>query len=195
MENENLNNDSQKLLIAIYKNIRIATQSIENILSSIKLNDITVELSKELSQYYVFEKEVVMLAQSLDFNLKDNSFIQKTQVWISVKLNLLSSSCPQHIAEMMLVGTMMGIIDLVKAAANHDCASEEIVNLAQSVENFERENVETLFEYLKMKPNKKDNQQSNSDDTDGNELQERDEDVEDDEVRETDNGKDARNEE
>lgn len=194
MENENLNNDSQKLLIAIYKNIRIATQSIENILSSIKLNDITVELSKELSQYYVFEKEAVMLAQSLDFNLKDNSFIQKTQVWISVKFNLLSSSCPQHIAEMMLVGTMMGIIDLVKAAANHDGASEEIVNLAQSVENFERENVETLFEYLKMKPNKN-NQQSNSDDTDGNELQECDEDVEDGEVREPDNSKNAPNEE
>lgn len=158
MDNVKNSEDSQKLLIAIYKNVRIATQSIENILSSIKLNDITVELSKELSQYYVFEKEAVMLSQSMDYNLKDNSFIQKTQVWISVKLNLLSSSCPQHIAEMMLVGTMMGIIDLVKAVANHDGATEEIINLAHNVEQFERDNVEALFEFLKMKPHKKDNQ-------------------------------------
>lgn len=154
MEKENFNSDSQKLLIAIYKNVRIATQSIENILSSTKLNDITVELSRELSQYYVFEKEAVMLSQSKDYNLKDNSFIQKTQVWISVKLNLLSSSCAQHIAEMMLVGTMMGIIDLVKTVANYDGAEEEIVNLANCVENFERENIEKLFEFLKMKPQK-----------------------------------------
>jgi len=160
MGKDNFNNDSQKLLIAIYKNVRIATQSIENILSSTKLNDITVELSRELSQYYVFEKEVLMLSQSKDYNLKDNSFIQKTQVWISVKLNLLSSSCAQHIAEMMLVGTMMGIIDLVKAVANHDGAEDEIKNLANSVENFERENVEKLFEFLKIKPLK------NSDDSD-----------------------------
>ncbi len=152
MEKENFNNDSQKLLSAIYKNVRIATQSIENILSSTKLNDITVELSRELSQYYVFEKEAVMLSQSKDYNLKDNSFIQKTQVWISVKLNLLSSSCAQHIAEMMLVGTMMGIIDLVKVVANHDGAEEEIINIANSVENFERDNVEKLFEFLKIKP-------------------------------------------
>ena len=152
MGKENFNNDSQKLLIAIYKNVRIATQSIENILSSTKLNDITVELSRELSQYYVFEKEVVMLSQSKDYNLKDNSFIQKTQVWISVKLNLLSSSCAQHIAEMMLVGTMMGIIDLVKAVVNHNCAEEEIINLANSVESFERKNIEKLFEILKIKP-------------------------------------------
>lgn len=160
MGKDYFNNDSQKLLIAIYKNVRIATQSIENILSSTKLNDITVELSRELSQYYVFEKEVLMLSQSKDYNLKDNSFIQKTQVWISVKLNLLSSSCAQHIAEMMLVGTMMGIIDLVKAVANYDGAEDEIKNLANSVENFERENVEKLFEFLKIKPLK------NSDDSD-----------------------------
>lgn len=156
MDKENFNNDSQKLLIAVYKNVRIATQSLENILSSTKLNDITVELSSELSQYYVFEKEAVMLSQSKDYNLKDNSFIQKTQVWVSVKLNLLSSSCAQHIAEMMLVGTMMGVIDLVKAVANYSDAEEEIINLAKNVESFERENIEKLFEFLKIKPTKKD---------------------------------------
>lgn len=157
MSNKNFNSDSQKLLVAIYKNVRIATQSIENILSSIGPNDITIELSRELNQYYIFEKEIVALSQLNNYNLKDNSFIQKTQVWISVKLNLLSSSYAQHIAEMMLVGTAMGVIDLVKAVTNYNHSEKEISNLANSVEGFERENIEKLFEFLKIKPLKNNN--------------------------------------
>lgn len=152
MDAKEQNKESQKLLTAMYKNVRVATQSIENILSSTKLNDITIELSRQVAQYYTFEKEITMLANALDYNLKDNSFIQKTQVWISVKLNLLSSTCTQHIAEMLLVGTMMGIIDLVKATTNFDDADEEIVSLANNLEQFERENIEVLFKFLKIKP-------------------------------------------
>ncbi len=150
--------DNLELLNEIYKNLRVGTQSIENVLSNIKLKEITLELSKETSQYYVFEKECAMIANSKDINLKDNNFIQKTQVWMSVKLNLLSSSSTQHIAEMLLVGTMMGIIDLVKAVANYDEADEEIIGLANKVLEFERNNVEHLFEFLKMKPETKANE-------------------------------------
>ena len=165
MENEQ-NNDNLELLNELYKNLRIATQSIENILSCIKLDDITLELSKESSQYYVFEKEATMIAKAQNYNLKDNNFIQKSQVWLSVKANLLSSSTTQHIAEMLLVGSMMGIIDLVKALTNNDRADEEIKDLVNKVLEFERNNVENLFEYLKVKPQKieNDNTKENSKD-------------------------------
>ena len=148
--------DNLKLLNEIYKNLRVGTQSIENVLSNIKLKDITLELSKESSQYYVFEKECAMIANSKDINLKDNNFIQKTQVWMSVKINLMSSSSTQHIAEMLLIGTMMGVIDLVKALTNYDNADEEIKSLANKVLEFERQNFDHLFEFLKVKPEIKD---------------------------------------
>ena len=146
-------NHNIKLLNEIYKNLKMGTQSIDIVLNSIKDSAIMKELSDESAQYLVFEKEALMLANSKDYNLKGNSCIQKTQVWISVKLNLLSSSTTQHIAEMMLVGTMMGIIDLVKAMTNYDEADEEIKNFAEKVLDYERDRIDALFEFLKIKNN------------------------------------------
>ena len=92
-----------------------------------------------------------MIANSKDYNLKDNSIIQKTQVWLSVKINLLASATTQHIAEMMLIGTMMGVIDLVKATTNYPDADNEIMDLAYKLIEEERNNIDNLFEYLKVK--------------------------------------------
>ena len=147
--------DSIELLNEIYKNVKMATQSLENVLTSIKLEDITVELSKESTEYNIFEKECIMIANSKDYNLKDNNIIQKTQLWVSIKLNMLASAYTQHIAEMLLIGTMMGIIDLVKAVTNYENADTEIMNLANKLIEYERNNIDTFFEYLKVKPKDK----------------------------------------
>ena len=155
MNKEIEKDDNIELLNEIYKNVKMAIQSLENVLSSIKLENITVELSKESSQYYIFEKECIMIANSKDYNLKDNNILQKTQLWVSIKLNLLSSSSTQHLAEMLLIGTMMGVIDLTKAVANYDKADTEIIDLANKLLEFERANIETFFEYLKLKPETK----------------------------------------
>lgn len=166
METKEVENDNIKLLNELYKNLKIGIQSIENVLSCIKLDDIAVELSKESSQYYVFEKEVTMIANAQNYNLKDNNFIQKSQVWISVKLNLLSSSSTQHIAEMLLIGSMMGIIDIIKAMTNYDNADDEIIDLGNKILEFERNCVENLFEYLKVKPNKEEEEKGENIDED-----------------------------
>ena len=57
---------------------------------------------------------------------------------------------------MLLIGTMMGVIDLVKALTNYDNADEEIKSLANKVLEFERQNFDHLFEFLKVKPEIKD---------------------------------------
>lgn len=153
----NFDNDNCKLLNEIYKNIKMGIQSIDYVLNSIKHSEIAVELSDESAKYSIFEGEAKMLAGSKDYDLKDNSCIQKTQTWITVKLNLLSSSTTQHIAEMMLVGTMMGVIDLVKALTNYDNADDEIKHFAEKVLNYERDRIDVLFEFLKVK-NEKDSE-------------------------------------
>ena len=150
MENHCLSN-SIELLNEIYKNLRMGLQSIDVLISSIKSNDIIEELSDESSNYSLFEKETIMIANAKDYNLKDNNIIQKTQVWLSVKMNLLTSMTTQHIAEMMLIGTMMGVIDLVKATTNYLEADKEIMDLAHKLIEEERRNIDKLFEYLKIK--------------------------------------------
>jgi len=150
MEKQTLDN-SIELLNEIYKNLRMGIQSIDVLLSSIKSNEIIEELSEESSRYSLYEKETIMIANSKDYNLKDNSIIQKTQVWLSVKINLLASATTQHIAEMMLIGTMMGVIDLVKATTNYPDADNEIMDLAYKLIEEERNNIDNLFEYLKVK--------------------------------------------
>lgn len=141
--------DNQKLLNAIYQNLGIAIQSIDNLMPIAKDRKIEKELSKEHSDYNIYLKECTMLAKAKDFDLKGNSFFDKAKLWTSIKLTTISDKSCQHISEMMIIGTNMGIIDLAKANANLKKADGDTRELANKLEKFERQNIEILFEYLK----------------------------------------------
>jgi len=147
-----MNDHNKKLLNSIYQNIRIGVQSIDTLLTKLKDNQMTEELSRENDKYLIYEKEVSLLANAVDHNLKDTNIIQKAQIWTSIQMNMISNCSIQHIAQMMLIGTNMGVIDLVKAVTIYDQADSETFELANKVEHFERDNIEKLFEFLKVKP-------------------------------------------
>lgn len=141
--------DNQKLLNAIYQNLGIAIQSIDNLMPIAKDRKIEKELAREYSDYNVYLKECEMLAKAESFDLKGNSFFDKAKLWTSIKLTTITDKSCQHISEMMIIGTNMGIIDLVKANANLKKSDGDTRELANKLEKFERQNIETLFEYLK----------------------------------------------
>ncbi len=141
--------DNQKLLNAIYQNLGIAIQSIDNLMPIVKDRKIEKELAQEYSDYNIYLKECEMLAKAENFDLKGNSFLDKAKLWTSIKLTTIADKSCQHISEMMIIGTNMGIIDLVKANANLKKSDGDTRELANKLEKFERQNIETLFEYLK----------------------------------------------
>ena len=138
-------------LTAVYQNIRTAVQSIEDIISKVENSDLKKELAMEEDAYLAFEKECKVYAKSVKTELKDNNFMEKAKLWSSINMSTMMDKTTRHIAELMLLGTFMGIITCYKDQNDHGGESKEIDEIIDRLKEFERKNIERLLPFLKEK--------------------------------------------
>ena len=138
-----------KYLNAIYQNIRTAVQSIEDIIPKVEDDAFVSELSKQQDEYSCLAKECEVFAKSEKIeNLKDNNWIEKAKLWASVNMSTITDNSNRKIAELMLIGTFMGIITCLKDKHDHKGVSKELDEIIDKLYNFERENIDRLLPYL-----------------------------------------------
>lgn len=139
-----------KYLNAIYQNTRTAIQSIEDIIDKSVDNDLVSELSKEQDEYNCLAKECENFAKAEKIEgLKDNNWIEKAKLWTSVNVGTMMNKSTRNIAELVLIGTFMGIITCIKDKEDHKNTSEELDEIMDKLYEFERKNIDRLLPYLK----------------------------------------------
>ena len=139
-----------KYLNAIYQNTRTAIQSIEDIIEKSADNDLISELSKEQDKYCCLAKECENFAKAEKIEgLKDNNWIEKAKLWTSINIGIMMDKSTRNIAEMVLIGTFMGIITCIKDKEDHKNISTELDEIIDKLYEFERANIDRLLPYLK----------------------------------------------
>ena len=139
-----------KYLNAIYQNTKTALQSIEDIITKTDDEELKSELAKEQDAYFVISKECELFAKSEGIeNIKDNNFIEKAKLWTSINMSTMINSTTRHIAELMLLGTFMGIITCIKDEYDHQNVSSELDEIIAKLKNLEKENLKNLIPFLK----------------------------------------------
>jgi len=136
-------------LNAVYQNIRTAIQSIEDILPNVKDDQLKKELASEEDKYLILEKECELLAKAEKIEgIKDNNWLEKARLWSSIKMSTMTDKTTRHIAELMLMGTFMGVITCYKDESDHKGVSTEIDEILAKLKELERNNIEALLPYL-----------------------------------------------
>ena len=143
---ENLNN--QQLLTSIYQNVQTALQSLDNIIKSVKCDALVSEIARQEGEYNIISQECEIIAKSEGIDIKDNNMFEKIRLWGSIKISTLSDKSTTHIAQMLLIGTFMGVLQCIKDQSDYAGADEEILNLLSKLLKLEEENIETLKTYL-----------------------------------------------
>ena len=68
--------------------------------------------------------------------------------WMSIEMNTISDKSNSKIAEMMLQGTNMGIIEGVKLRNQYPDLDKPVQNILNEFVQFQQNNVEQLKKYL-----------------------------------------------
>ncbi len=97
-------------------------------------NYVLNEINKELSNYNDFPKEL--------------NPMQKAMGWMSVEMNTMADKSNSKIAEMMLQGTNMGIIEGIKLKNEYPDLDNSVKNILNEFISFQQNNVEQLKKYL-----------------------------------------------
>lgn len=139
-------------LNCVYQNIRTAVQSIEDIVSKVDDGELKKELAMQQDTYYALQKECEVYAKSQKLDIKDNNFMEKARLWSSINMSTMMDKSARHIAELMLIGTFMGVLTCYKDQNDHGGENKEVDELLERLKEIERKNIERLMPFLKEQP-------------------------------------------
>jgi len=142
-----------ELLTSLYQNCKTAISSIEDIESAVKNEELRAELREEKSHYIDFAKK----CQALNLGKKelpDNNFFEKAKLWTSIKMTTLTDKSTRHIAEMMLLGSVMGTLQCFKDLADYSSADKKLLDLGAELLKLQENHFNYLKIFLKNNPDK-----------------------------------------
>ena len=137
-----------KFINSIFQNLSTALQSIEDMLPKVVDEDFKKELSEEYSKYDLLSRECEMLAKSEGINLKDNNWFEKLKLWGSINTGTMMDKSTRNIAQMFLLGTVMGIVQCLKDLKDYSSVSDELTDLCTKLSELEENNYQNLKNFL-----------------------------------------------
>ena len=137
---------------AIYQNANVGMQSINDILPKVESEDLARELRKEYAEYESISQSLRKFAKENNFELKENNFFEKAKMWVSVNMSTLSDNSTRHIAELLLVGSVMGLTTCYKDRYDHKNVNSELDKILDELETIQETNFNRIKVFLKEMP-------------------------------------------
>lgn len=145
---EKVKEQNEKLLIDIYKNLDMATWSIDLIDDEI-LNDDMLELVRKQKKMYEENKcQAMTLAETYNIDLKNINIMAKLGSLTSIKVGTFFDNSLSHIANKLMQGTSMGIIEIKKALNSYKNVDKEIEALGKRIYDLESKFYTSLQDFL-----------------------------------------------
>lgn len=122
--------------------------AISFVLDKVKDGQLKKELEKEEKQYNIVKEEIEKIYPNYnDGKPHETGPINKAMTWMGVEMKTLSDDGNSKIAELLLQGVNMGIIE-GRRILNKKKINEEVENILANYVTMQEENVEILKKYL-----------------------------------------------
>lgn len=141
-------NGNTELLNFIYQNSEMGVTTIKQLLDISTNQEFNQLLRSQLNEYTEINKQARALLNQNGCDEKGLSKLEKIRTYMMISLQTLTDKSPSHIAEMMIIGSNMGILDATKNLKHYTDAEKDIKALMNRLLKFEENNVQQLKEFL-----------------------------------------------
>lgn len=132
----------------IYQNSQMGKDCLEQlnpIISDNEMKDIIISQLKEYREIFLEAKKIIEASNS---PLKGiNKFLKFTS-YLSINMKMMFDKSPSHIAELLIQGSTMGVIQITKKLKDYTTCEQNILNLAERLLRIEQRNIDDLKKYL-----------------------------------------------
>ena len=142
------NNYQSKALSDIFQNAHLAMLSIDAVLPKVNDEGLRNEIRHQKKGYESIVKDVKSYAKKINVKLKDTGCIKKFFMRIAINCNLLFNKSKNHIATIMIKGTVMGVIELYAMKNEKGNLSEDLYSILEKLLNLEEDYEKNLKLYL-----------------------------------------------
>ena len=141
-------NCNRYILNELNKGIKMGMDSISNVSEKVQDDRFKQDLKYQYDEYNKILNEVNNSLTDYDDFPKELNPMQKAIGWMGIEMNTLADKSNSKIAEMMIQGTNMGIIEGVKLLNQNPEADIEVKNVLNKFVKFQENTVEQLKKYL-----------------------------------------------
>lgn len=140
---------SEETLAEIYRNCQLAIESITDILPEIADDDIKTEILRQHEEYEKISAKAAVIAKNKGMEIKEPNPMKKAMMWGAIKMNTMTDNSKEHIAALMIRGTVTGITSLKTTLGDMpEHADEEIKTLIKELIDLEEQFEERLKSFL-----------------------------------------------
>ena len=141
--------DSNRYILnELNKGIKMGMDSISNVSEKVQDDRFKQDLKYQYDEYNKILNEVNNELTNYDDFPKELNPMQKAMGWMGVELNTISDKSNSKIAEMMIQGTNMGIIEGVKLLNQNPEADTEVKVVLNDFIRFQENTIDQLKKYL-----------------------------------------------
>ena len=138
----------EEFLNKIYENAHMASEAIDMLLPKVENEDLSNELNEEKAEYGKFCDGCIKLLEESGKKPKPQNPLSKLGLWSGIQLNTLTDRSDDKIAEIMIQGNDMGVVDITRLLNEYDNLEEKYKNLAESLVSFEEESTQMMKDFL-----------------------------------------------
>ena len=139
---------NENLLDEVHKSATMGYEAADLILNKLEHCGLRSQVERQSGDYHTLAQKAEKMMNDKGRDPKKETPMSKAMLWGNVQLSTLTDKSPTHIAEMMISGTTMGVIDLTKKLNQLKDADAGARRLAEEYLEGEKEHIDALKQYL-----------------------------------------------
>lgn len=137
-----------EFLNKVYANAQMASESIAMVAQKVQDKNLLSDLNTQHQQYTAITSKATTELSNENQLPKEKNALAQTAAWGGIQMNTLFDKTPDHIAEIMIQGSVMGIIDMTRTIKQYADVPQNIKALGYELVTVEENNVQRMKNYL-----------------------------------------------
>lgn len=139
-----------QMLDRIYKNVKMGSDSMINIMSRVKDRELRQELTDQLARYEEYSDQAERMIRELGTDAREEGLITRLSAKIELTMNTMTDTSTSHLAQTLIESTTASMTDMTRIVREYENApcSEDALKLARKIAEFEDKSIENLKKFL-----------------------------------------------
>lgn len=141
-------NGNAELLNFVYQNSQMGVDTLKQLIGIVAEGDFKRHMEAQFNEYQAIHGAARQMLNENGYGEKGISAMDKVKTYLMINMQTITDKTPAHIAEMLIIGSNMGILNAVKNLKKYNNAEPSIVDLMERLQKFEENNVQRLKKFL-----------------------------------------------
>jgi hypothetical protein len=141
-------NGKAELLNFVYQNAQMGVNTIQQLIGIAEDEEFKNHLKAQLEEYEAILGQVKMALVESGHDEKGLGALEKIRTYLMINMQTMTDKSASHIAEMLMIGSNMGIINAIKNLKKYKDVDPKSRELMEKLLNIEEDNVQQLKKFL-----------------------------------------------